>query len=191
MSLPDPVWNDPLPIDIQGNKFVVRELYAGNMKHYLREIVEIFASGSAGSKDAENKATLLVLAAKEKVQKSGNPHDPEAAALMSQAQAVLESSQVEGMFRSFEQAGDRVWVIMSESTGLTLEQISSMPGSAWAQLFREVVKANSAMVRDFFLAGQDLAEILAPFKAMVGMGKRSSSEPSSPPDSISTPSSTE
>lgn len=145
----DPIWNDPDPILIRGNKFVCREVPYPLLRGMLKRLGTVL-SKLKGFRDGQGTAS------------------PEAAT------AVAASSLPELL----EDAANEVEAIVLESTGITIEVLQGMPAGAYLELATKVLEGQKAVIEGFFGLGRVIEELFGAPEATNGSSRPGSSQPS-------------
>jgi hypothetical protein len=55
----DPVWNTPEPVEIYGRQFMVKELPAGKLRMYLREVMSVIGRAAAIKDPTESGLRMI------------------------------------------------------------------------------------------------------------------------------------
>lgn len=145
----DPIWNDPDPVLIRGNKFVCREVPYPLLRGMLKRLGTVL-SKLKGFRDGQGIAS------------------PEAAT------AVAASSLPELL----EDAANEIEAIVLESTGITVEVLQRMPAGAYLELATKVLEGQKAVVAGFFGLGPVIEELFGGPEETNGSSKLKSSPPS-------------
>src|SRR6187401_169990 len=138
----DRVWNNPPPVEIQGKAFTVRELPAGKLRLYMREILSIMGRASRAREDeqadvgvsmiedyADQAVALISEATGLEVQAI---NDLPGSVFMELASAVLAAQEpmVKAFFRLRQQAAELAPKPPGQANGNTGRHSSSESSSA-------------------------------------------------------------
>lgn len=161
----DTVYNDPVPVLIDGREYVLRELPFRRVRVYVQQYLEVATEAAR-----RNLAAMV--------------DDDKAAA------AELVANLDPGEF--ITKYTDLSLQVMQDSTGVTVEALEDLPGSTVLELARAIMRVHGLVIERFFALRREAAAAIAP-KAAPTNGHSSrpeSSPPSSAPDSTTPPSGT-
>lgn len=158
----DAVFNEPVPVEIDGREFVVRELPFRRVRVYIQQFLEVASEASR-----QNLQAIL-------------EKDPDAQAALI---AEIDPGHIITKYT------DLALGVIQDATGVAVEALEDLPGSTAVELARHVLAAHRQVLERFFALRREAAHATAQKDERKNghSSKPESSPPSSTPGSTTAP----
>lgn len=156
-NLTPDTWNEPQPVHIDGQVFMMREITAISLRAHLRDFFAI------GGRVAGKKEIVEAL-------RGGNSVGKEA------AYAEIFAGTIDGY-------ADEVFAVLQEATGIPTEVIGRMPMSMLFGLLDAFIQLHDKSLRRFFAVRRRWEGIVGDWRGVPGTAPQGSSLASSEEDS--------